>query len=248
MRNRLRHRQERRVLRALEGQGCELCAAAVHRHHLRHDREGAGRQDPAAQHRLRPQRKCRRRRVQVELPARRHLLGRVGRDPASHRQEGRRLGQVQGQEDRPRLPRQPVWQGADSRRSPSVRSCTASSCNCCRSRRRASSRSRPGCRSANRARLRDAVGLGRDELHRDQGSAGHRLSARKDVRRVVGRRRAGREGRGRRRQGLQRGGHAARRRAELEGRQGHPGDGARPRARAPARRKKSARCSTCAAR
>ena len=54
--------------------------------------------------------------------------------------------------------------------------------------------------------LRVAVGLGRDELHRAEGSPGHRLPAREDVRRVVGRRRAGREGRGRRRQGLQRAG------------------------------------------
>ena len=56
---------------------------------------------------------------------------------------------------------------------------------------------------------------------------GHRLSAREDVRRVVGRRRARREGRGRRRQGLQRAGAAARRRAQCQGRQGHPRAGAR---------------------
>ena len=54
------------------------------------------------------------------------------------------------------------------------------------------------------ARLRVPVGLGRDELDRAQGSGGHRLPAREDVRRLVGRRRARRQGRRRRRQGLQR--------------------------------------------
>ena len=51
MRDRLRHRQGRRVLRAPEGQGPDrrrLLLAAVDRHHLRADREGARRQDPAA--------------------------------------------------------------------------------------------------------------------------------------------------------------------------------------------------------
>jgi hypothetical protein len=33
--------------------------------------------------------------------------------------------------------------------------------------------------------LHPAVGLGRDELHRPEGSPGHRLPAREDVRRVV---------------------------------------------------------------
>ncbi len=47
------------------------------------------------------------------------------------------------------------------------------------------------------ARLRVPVGLGRDELHRPEGSGGHRLPAREDVRRVVGRCRAGCQGRGR---------------------------------------------------
>ena len=46
------------------------------------------------------------------------------------------------------------------------------------------------------ARLRDAVGLGCDEQHCTEGSPGHRLPARQDVRRVVGRCRARRQGRG----------------------------------------------------
>ena len=55
----------------------------------------------------------------------------------------------------------------------------------CRSPILASSRRRPGWRSARTGRLRSALGLGRDELHRHQGSRGRRLSARQDDRRVV---------------------------------------------------------------
>ena len=134
MRDRLRHRQGRRVLRAPEGQARRRVAgpAAVHRHHLRADREGAGRQDPAHHRRLRPQRQRRRQRLQVELPAARHLLGGRRHAGAAHRQEGRRPGQAQGQEDRPRLPRQPVRQGADPAAAGAPARCTASSCSCCR--------------------------------------------------------------------------------------------------------------------
>ena len=70
MRDRLRHRQGRRMLRAPQGQGPDrrgLLLAALDRHHLRADREGAGRQDPAADHGLRPLREPRRRGVPVEL-------------------------------------------------------------------------------------------------------------------------------------------------------------------------------------
>ena len=76
------------------------------------------------------------------------------------------------------------------------------------------------------AGLCPAVGLGRDELDRAQGSAGHRLPARQDVRRLVVRRGARRQGHRRRRQGLQRADHAIRRRPG----QGPPGHHqARPR-------------------
>ena len=56
MRDRLRHRQGRRVLRAPEGQAPRRDAvrAAVDRHHVRADRQGARRQDPADHGRLRP--------------------------------------------------------------------------------------------------------------------------------------------------------------------------------------------------
>ncbi len=64
--------------------------------------------------------------------------------------------------------------------------------------------SRPG--------LRLPLGLGDHELDRAEGSAGDGLSAREDVRRVVGRRRARRARLRRRRQGLQRA-RAAHRRA-----------------------------------
>ncbi len=47
-------------------------------------------------------------------------------------QEGRRLRQAQGQEDRPRLPRQPVSARSRSRCCRSAPRCTASNCNCCR--------------------------------------------------------------------------------------------------------------------
>ena len=62
---------------------------------------------------LRPLREPRRQRVPVELPAARHLL--VGRrhHHAAHRQEGRRLRQAQGQEDRAGLSRLALRQGAD---------------------------------------------------------------------------------------------------------------------------------------
>ena len=50
MRDRLRHRQGRRVLRAHEEQGSDrrcVLLTAFDRHHVRADREGDGRQDPA---------------------------------------------------------------------------------------------------------------------------------------------------------------------------------------------------------
>jgi branched-chain amino acid transport system substrate-binding protein len=75
--------------------------------------------------------------------------------------------------------------------------------------------------------LRRHADLGRDDAHRDQGSRGHGLPAREDVRHLVVGRRARPEGRGRRRQGLQRRDDAARRRAGLASRQGDPREGAR---------------------
>jgi branched-chain amino acid transport system substrate-binding protein len=86
-------------------------------------------------------------RLQVELPAHRHLLGGRRHPAAAHRQEGRRLGQAQGQEDRlvyhdspfgkepiPLLQERSKMHGFDLQLLP-VRT-------------RAWSRRRPGCRSA----------------------------------------------------------------------------------------------------
>ncbi len=188
MRNGLRHRQGRRVLRAPEGQARRRHAvpAAVHRHHLRADRQGAGRQDPADHRRLRPQRESQDGGVfKWNFPLARHLLGRRRRADPAHRQEGRRPGQAQGQEDRAGLPRQPVRQGADP--------AAAGASQGARLRTAAAAGDRAGRRAEvdlaadppEPARLRAAVGLGRDELHRAEGGRGHRLPAREDVRRVV---------------------------------------------------------------
>ena len=173
MRDRLRHRPGRRVLRAPEGQERRRDAvpAAVHRHHVRADRQGARRQDPAHHRRLRPQRSAGRQRLQVELPARRHLLGRRRHAGPARRQEGRRLRQAQGQEDRARLPRQPLRQGADP--------AAAGARQDARLRAAAAPGDAPGRRAEGDlaadppepARLRVPVGLGRDELDRAQGSA-----------------------------------------------------------------------------
>ena len=174
----------------LKGKGAELLLAALDRHHLRADREGAGRQDPAADDGLRPLRKQRRRGVPVEFHRGRQLLDRGRRRHPAHRPRDGRHGQAQGQEDQPRLSRQPVRQGAD----PGARSA--------RQAQRLHLQGDPGHASGRRAevavardppgpaRLRAALGLGRDELHRDQGSGGGRLSARQDDRRVVVGRRA----------------------------------------------------------
>ena len=151
MRDRLRHRQGRRVLRAPQGQGPDrrrLLLAAVDRHHLRADREGARRQDPAADHGLRPLGKPQRRGVPLELHRRRQLLDRGRHRHPAHRQGARRLRQAEGQEDQPRLSRQPLRQGADpgarsARQAQRLRVQGRS-----RSRIRASSRSRSGWRSA----------------------------------------------------------------------------------------------------
>ena len=248
VRNRLCHRQGRRVLRASERQERRRDAvpAAVDRDHVRADREGAGRQDPAHHGRLRPQRERGRQRLQVELPARRHLLGRRRRPGPVPRQEGRRVRQAEGQEDHPRLSRQPVRQGTDP--------AAAGAGQDARLRVQLDSGDASGRRAEGGlaadppepSRLRAAVGLGRDELDRDQGGGRDRLPARQDVRRLVGRRRARRQGRRRRRQGLQRPGAAARRRAELQDRQGRADAGPRQGSRHRTRRRRSGRCCTCA--
>ena len=206
MRDRLRHRQGRRVLRAPEGprpDRRDLRLAALDRHHLRADREGAGRQGPAADDGLRPLRQQGRLGVPVELHRGRLVLDRRRRRHPAHRPRDGRHGQAQGQEDQPRLSRQPVRQGADRGDRGA------------RQEGRLHLQGDPGHASGRRAevavavdppgpaRLRAAVGLGRDELDRHQGSRGGRLSARQDDRRVVVGRRARRDAGRRPVEGLQ---------------------------------------------
>ena len=208
--------------------------------------KAADRQDPDHLDGLRPLGIARRLGVPVELPAARHLLDGGRHHPAAHRQEGRRLRQAQGQEDRARLPRLALRQGADR--------AAAEARQHARLRDPAAAGHAPGRRAEGDlaadppepSRLHAAVGLGRDELDRHQGSGRGRLSARQDVRRVVVGRRARRAaGRGRR-QGLQRGDAAA---------HGGPDQGARGPQEARLRQghrawrsgRRPARSSTCAA-
>src|SRR5262249_32060742 len=114
--NRLCHRPRRGVLRAAEGQRPNrrgLCIPALDRHHLCAHGKGAARQDSAHYHGLRPLGVARRLGIPVELPAARHLLDGRRHSPAAHRKEGRRVRQAQGQEDRARLSRLALRQGAD---------------------------------------------------------------------------------------------------------------------------------------
>ena len=151
MRDRLRHRHGRRVLRAPEGQERRRhrVPAAVHRHHLRADREGAGRQDSAHHRRLWPQRKRRRQRLQVELPA---DAAPTGWPPTSWCSTSRKkeggLDKLKGKKIALVYHDSPVRQGADpaaagARQDARLRAAAAAG-----HARPASSRSRPGCRCA----------------------------------------------------------------------------------------------------
>ena len=118
------------------------------------------RPDPADHRGLRPRGLGGRHRVRLELPARRHLLGRRRHAGAAHRQEGRRPGQAEGQEDRARLPRLALRQGADpaaagARQDARLRAAAAAG-----DAARASSRRRPGCRSASSAPTTCSCGAG----------------------------------------------------------------------------------------
>src|SRR5499427_7220879 len=201
MRYRLCHRPRRGVLRAAEGQRsnrCRLCIPALDRYHVRAHGKGAARQDSAHHHGLRPLGVARRLGVPVELPAAWYLLDGRRHSPAAHRQEGRRVRQAQGQEDRAGLSRLALRQGADrpaaeAREDARIRDPVPAG--------HASGRRAEGDLAADPpepSRLRAAVGLGRDEFDRHQGGGRGRLSAREDVRRVVvggGAGRAARRGR-----------------------------------------------------
>src|SRR5215471_17946253 len=185
MRYRLCHRPRRGVLRAAEGQRpnrCRLCIPALDRHHVRTHGKGAARQDSAHHYGLRPLGVARRLGIPVELPAARHLLDSRRHSLAAHRKEGRRVRQAQGQEDRARLSRLALRQGAD--RAPAEARADA------RIRDHVPAGHASWCRAEGNLaadppeppRLCAAVGLGRDELDRHQGGGRRRLSAREDVR------------------------------------------------------------------
>ena len=161
VRDRLRHRQGRRVLRAPEGQeGATVFQPLSTGITFALTEKAPGDKIPLITAGLRPQREHRRHGVQVELPAHRHLLGRRRRAGAAHRQEGRRVRQAQGQEDRAGLSRQPLRQGADPAAAGARQAWTASSCSCCRWRTPASSRRPPGCRSARTSPTTSSCGAG----------------------------------------------------------------------------------------
>ncbi len=116
VRDRVQQRARRRVLRAAQEQGPDGRIGvphAVDRHHLLDHRQGDGRQDPGDLDRLRPHRRVRRPRVSVHLPAGDQLLVAEHRQDQVHRDEGRRDGQAQGQEDREHLSRFGLRQGND---------------------------------------------------------------------------------------------------------------------------------------
>ena len=187
--------------------------SAVDRHRLRADRAGDRRQDPddlrsataAPIGRRRP-------RVPVRLPADHHLLV---------------AGHGDGQVSSAR--RWAAWTSSRARRSCSSTTTRPTA----RSRSRCSTRlakkygfelhadrgAAPGQRAAvavaadppDQARLRDPLGLGRDEPDRAQDRRQDRLPARQDHRRLVGRLRGRRDAGGRRGQGLHRGAASTRR-------------------------------------
>ena len=195
MRDRLRHRPRRRVLRAAEGQGPDrrrLRQPAVDRHHLRAHREGAGRQDPDDHDGLRPLGVARRPVFQWIFP----LLGTywtaadiilqhiAKKEGGVDKLKGKKIALVYhdspyGKEPIPLLQKRAQKHGFELH---------AAAGHAARRRAEGDLAADP----PEPARLRAALGLGRDELDRAQGGGRRRLSARQDVRRLVGRRRAGR--------------------------------------------------------
>ena len=169
--------------------GATAVPAALDRHHLRAHRQGARRQDPADHGRATaaptsPDGSV----FKWNFPLAGHLLGRRRHAHPADRQEGRRPRQAEGQEDRPRVPRQPVRQGADRAAAGALEDATASSCSCCRS-------TAPGVEQKStwlqiRQSRPDYVllwGWGVMNSTAIKEAHGDRLSAREDVRRAGGR-------------------------------------------------------------
>ena len=116
VRNRVQQRARRRVLRAAEEEGPDRRhpgAAHVHRHHLFDPRPLGCRQDTAGHHRLRPHRHQRRPRVSLRLSDDHQLLEPDHGDHQVHGPEAGRHGQAEGQENRARVSRFGLRQGAD---------------------------------------------------------------------------------------------------------------------------------------
>ena len=116
VRDRVQERPGRRVLREAEEEGPDGRRGVqlpLDRNHLRVHRARHGRQDPRRLDRLRPHRRLRRPRLPLRLPARDELLEPEHRQDQVHRDEGRRDGQVEGEEDRQPLPRLGLRQGDD---------------------------------------------------------------------------------------------------------------------------------------
>ncbi len=228
MRDRLRHRPRRGVLRAAERQERRRHGVPdhVHGHHLRAHRAWRGRWHPDPHAGLWPERERRRRGVQVELPDRGFALGVGGHADPVRGPQARRHGQAQGQEDHAAVPRQPVWQGSDpgadgARQAARLRAHQHSGAAPRRGPEGALASDPPGS-----PRLCAAVGLGRDELHRAEGSARHRFPAQPHRGRLAFGFGLRRERRGRCRR-LQRGADPAGSGLRLEDRQGSAGHAAR---------------------
>ena len=200
--------------------------SAIDRYHLRPDRKSPCRQDPADDAGLWPVGFAGRHGIQVELPADGQLLDGRRHFAAAHWQGPGRHGQAQGQESHPRVPRQSVRQrahpaDAGTRQDARLRAADAA-CDC--PWRRTEGHLAAGAPEP--PRLRAAVGLGCDELHRPEGSPGDGLPTREDVWRVVGRCRTRCARRGRRCQGLPRTG-AQWLGTAAQGDPGHPQERAR---------------------
>ena len=247
VRDQLRHQGRRGVLRAAEEQGPARDQPVLHRHHLRADPEGAGRQDPDPVDGLWPHRCGGRPRAPWVFTTPTSYWSQASAKIKYIAAKEGGLDKLKGKKIALDLSQQPLRQGADpdaARRCPRN---TASKLELL-----AVDSSGPGAEGdvaqgpPDQARLDHVLGLGRDEPGRRQGSGRHRLQDGPHGRRVVVGHRGRRRSRRRCRQGL----HLARRSM-------HPGKTSRStrtsrsssttRARARRAGTRSARCSTTAA-
>ena len=113
MRDRLRHQEGRRVLRAGQGEEAGGGEPVFDRHHAAADPEGRGRQGGGAVDGLRPLGLGRRTELPLDLQSARDLLGRAVDHHEVHRREVRRSRQAQGQDHRLHLLRRRLRPRAD---------------------------------------------------------------------------------------------------------------------------------------